>query len=311
MERELQEYLNDIANISFQIIDLYDELENLMFNKDNNPNYYANLDRFINKLKSLKNKEYESYQQVIDNISYASEALDYFNNHKPNQKEDKAYYCFERIRRKLSHILTDYMLEEGIDIPNGTVPKKAGLFLEEKGFDEEEAKRIILKIAPMLEKSLATALHNLHLQSLKNITDISIRKMYIKRILKEAIGIGGDFENELINHNFEFLPNNLQTEVKSLNINDSHITQELINSILLENMSSLVGHIMTIIEPEYRDEYFMNFKATILHLDNEELDSYKAVITYAALKHNFDATTLLKEIDAVINLRKKSQGKKM
>ena len=311
MERELQEYLNDIASTSFQIIDLYDELESLMLNKDNNPNYSTDLDKFINNLKSLKNEEDESYQQVIDNISYASEALDYFNNHKPNQKEDKAYYCFERIRRKLSHILTYYMLEEGIDIPNGTVPKKASLYLEEKGFDEEESKRIILKIAPMLEKSLATALHNLHLQSLKSITDINIRKMYIKRILKESMGIGGYFEDELINHNFEFLPNNLQTEVKSLNINDSHITQNLINSILLENMSSLVANIMTIIEPEYKDEYFMNFKATILHLDNEELDSYKVVISHAALKHDFDATPLLKEIDAVINLRKKSQRKKM
>ncbi len=306
MPIELLTALDHISEVTLKISSLYEELTYLKINEVYMPDYEEKLSSLIERLKTLKQEE-DEYYKIFDEISYAFIALNYFQKYKIDTSKIEGL-CAMRIVKRITRINAEFFIENPEAIPEGTVNPEHISYLEGNGFTEQDSIIILLRIAIAVEKSLATALNNIYHNSIKDIKHDNVKALYIRRNLEQPLVIGEEFESELISSNYTLLKNHLKEDLADLDAS-SETKQYIINALIDDNLRSLIATFLTSEEPEIVDEAYLSFKAHILHLSTPELNTYKQIISFLSLIYPKDAAPLLREIDYVIDLRKKAKEK--
>ena len=81
MPIELLTALDHISEVTLKISSLYEELTYLKINEVYMPDYEEKLSSLMERLKTLKQEE-DEYYKILDEISYAVIALNYFQKYK-------------------------------------------------------------------------------------------------------------------------------------------------------------------------------------------------------------------------------------
>ena len=297
-----QNFLNNLIEITLKICNTYDELNYAIYK-------HLEINDILSRLKALKNEENNFYKYLNEHILECEKYYVFFINNKMVSNNEKDFLTYMRILTNLERTLLLHYANTPTSNIGVSIDDKSKNYLTDNGFTEETSKTIVVKIRLLLQDSLALAFHNLHLKTINTTTNENVRKIYLKRIIKQAILRSGEFEEELINHNFSFLTNYLNSKLNEIITVNGKRKQGLINIILEEDMLKIIKGIMLATNSDEYDELFMNFRSYILHINEEELNRYKAIITNESLTHSYDPKKLLNEIDYFINLRKQAKGK--
>ncbi len=302
LDIEIKSFLNELIGLTLSIANIYKNIyEKLLKNEDSTEN--------INKLKTLINKEKKYYEYLNDNIEICMIILDYFSKKKLTSYNNEDVMTYERILHSLEKVFFLYSADNPSNIFQIGNNSNAQNLLINNGFSEDEAKSIIIKACILIEESVAIATNNLDIQAIKNSNNSYIKQIYIMRNLKNSMYLSGDFEQELINNKFSFVNNYMARKLKELLKTNGKVKQQLLNFLLEKDMDNTIKSIMIASDAEVFDAYFMHFKAIILHLDEEELNRYKNIITNEALIKNYNPKNLINYIDYIIKLRKEAKGK--
>ena len=303
IDYEIKEILNNLIGITLEICKIYQDILNALIKNDN-----VNLKLSIDKLMKTKKVEDTYYENLKDNIGQCMLIVDFLNKNKLTSKDTIDLLAFERISNMVHHINFMFYADNPELFYGNTNNSKAQELLHNNGFDEDEIKSIIIKTSYVLQKSLLVALNNIRLQTINNSNNDYLKVLYYNKMITAAILNGDSFENELIEANFSFIPSKLNNELSS--IISMKGKQKLINSLLEKNMINAIKQIMTCNDPELFDDYFLGFKSYIIHLDEEELNRYKEIISIQSICYSYDPRMLLNEIDRVLAKRKNNKHKK-
>ena len=308
MNNDLLNALEQISKITFSISDLYDLILYTEINKDYLENYNEDLDKYIKRLLLLKDEEDELYNYFNDNFVLTHEALQIINN--PNNKlNEKETLCVIRIAKRLYRIYASCLTEIPELIDENVVDEKVIEYLEGLDYDETDSKIIAIEIAPLIEKSLATTIHNLTYDELKNIKNEYIRTTYIRRMFKQAFGIGSSFEYTFIDKRFTIIEGNLNEELNTL-IKDKNIKNHLISLSIRSSLNEILVKFINEKDPGLLDELFIQFKAYLLHLERNDLIQYLTIIYTLSRNHSFNYEPLIDEINRLLYQKNKEDMSK-
>ena len=301
MSKEILSILNELAKISFKIINIYDNiLDSITNNKD-----FSN---HLHELLSLKIIEEKLYAYFKNDYAKINFALNYTFSHQSNNLSNKDTLCVIRITKHLCRIHALTLADNPDLITDNEINKKVIDYLINNGYSEMESKSIYLSISPLIEKSVATTLHNILLNEISKLKSQNIRYIYFKRLLYQSFTTSSSFEEELINNSFSFIPNTLNEDLPTI-INDSSRIKETIISLTIHNIiDKLISAFIEEQNEENLDEIFYQFKAYAMHLTITDLKIYLKVINLLASKFTFNHEFLTKEINSIIDLRTKSKG---
>ena len=300
---ELQELINNLIGLTLQICELYEEIIKYLLK-----NNQEDLKLCIERLKELKKQENSFYEDLEDNIGLSMQVLDFFKKKELTSNEMIDKLTYERIVETLERINYQY-LAQNPELCNGKISSSVKDILIAYGYDDEDATAIAIRVSFLLRKSLLSAVNNIRMQTIINNNNDFIKKLYLNKNIYSAVMFGGIFEQELIEVNFSFLPNKLSQELSEiLNIKGKD-KQRIINILLESHMRRIISKIMTCSDALEFDEYYIEFKSYILHLDDEELNRYKDIISIESIYHNYEPRMLLNEIDAILTKRKNKKRK--
>lgn len=308
MPIELETALDNIAEVTLKLPAIYQKIAELKMTENNPlPNYQTRLNELIKELAAIK-KEEEEYYKIFSNPTYAISALQFLHSRTISHSGDDAT-CAQRMIKRIARINASIFINNPDAIPKENKDELVE-FLVSKGHPLVQSHIDVLVIAGAIEISLATAYNNIQYLTLKDITEPSIRSIYIKRILDQSLLLGESFEQRLMDCHFTTLKNHLNDDLANTLRDDFISKKVLVDKFATNNLKGIIYTFFTTKDPETLDDMLNLFKAHILHLSDEALQIHKSLITVTALFYNADPKQLLKELDYVIGLRKKAKGEK-
>ena len=293
--------LNRIIKITKQISDTYDLiLKTINSNED--------FSSYLSELTILKNIEQNLYLYFSNNYDRINTTLNFIITNQTANLNEKESLCAIRIAKNLSRIYTECLSNNPNLITTEDINEDVINYLISKNYPEKESQKIYLKIQPLIEKSVATTLHNTLLEILTRIKDKKIHDIYFKRILLQSFTTSSTFEEELIANHFSFINNSLNNDLTTV-INTDDETKETTISLSIQTyIEKLLSKFIEESNSENLDEIFYQLKAYFLHSTIKDLQEFLIVINILSKKYTFDHEFLTTEINKIIELKTKSKG---
>ena len=274
-DQDLKELLEEVALISFSILDIYEELIKVMIKK---PLDFEKYEALISSLRNAKIAEEDLYDYFKNGPLFLISAINILSKEekeKANEMDELSKLVYRRIIDSLHNLLMqDDMLSAMGTIAYQNDPKYK--YLLECGISEEDATYFYHNFVYNYNKSLANryiAIINNHLEKADNLSRYN-RLLKIK--LYTIFVKGHELEDELMKNRFRKVKSTLTDEIKPNYGISNDIKDEFLNLWTLTGLKVNIDKLQKMtLNDNLTIELLMEYQTFLLYLNDKNLLALK------------------------------------
>ena len=298
MDNYLKNILDEIARITFEIYEVYNQIIYTVVNKDYLIDYEDRIKDLTAKLALLRIDEDKEYSLIEDSIASISLLLNYLLKNENNKMDEKARLCFMRIKNNFNLLMLFRPYEElkiGIEAFNND-PKH--LFLIDSGITEEDAIEFARKFKFSFEKSISHRYITFVNEMIKKESNLSEKTKLLKIKFDSVFVYGNEVEEDLMENYFERLKNNLSEEIENSFGLDQRLKKHYLNMAALLSVYKNVNKLNKLMPSISATKLIIEFKVFILYLDDYNLEELKNNIEKLKFASEAIRSLLIQAIDS-------------
>ena len=299
-DNDLMELLDEIAQSTLSIYDIYNELTKVLINE---PLDEDKLEILTKSLINARIVEDDLYSYLENGPIFLIKAINYLDREEKqarNKMDKTAILCFKRIKNNLNILL--YLAgNDLLSLGLNTFKKDPKFnFLLENGIDEDTAINFYSHFQFNYEESLSYRYTTIINEAIKKANTKEEKDKLLRIKLETTFVRGNEIEEDLMQTKFTTIKNDLISEMKpNFGINDSLKDDFIeiwtlysihINLIKISNLSNI---------DDYSIQLLFEFKTFLLYLTKENLKRLKDNISQLDFKSLNIKSMLIKSIDTI------------